>query len=101
MKCPACKKKLTPNQMLKLTNWFAKRLMTPCVGCTKMLILYKVSWRIVNLISLALLIGFMMLENNFLDFVVFTISTMQLLSFVAIFFIIYIFYGLPIKLAKL
>ncbi len=101
MKCPACKKKLVLNNMLKLTNWFAKRLMTPCVGCTKMLILYKVSWRVVNLISLTLLIAFVVLENNLVSFGGLTVSTMQILALVTVFFVVYLFYGLPVKLAKI
>jgi len=101
MKCPACKKRLTFSDALKLTNWYAKRIMSPCAGCATVLILYKISWRITNLIFLALLLGFLTLENNFLYCEASRVLMVGFLSFSSAFFVTYIFFGLQVKLAKL
>ena len=87
--------------MLNLTNLFAKRLMSQCSSCNKTLILYKVSWRIVNLACILIPVGFVTTLSLKLDFFGFQMSFTQLFSLFTIALVAYILIGLKVKIAKI
>lgn len=101
MKCPACRKRLSISNMLKLTNRYAKRVMTPCDHCSKLLILYKVSWRFVNVAPMLLIGMFLILDNNILGFGQLSELSTELIALLSMGYLIYVFWGLKAKLAKL